>query len=145
MYTAFQHQGKLLQMLRWFRRKLKPIARGVLATLVSLWVVASATPCAVAQSLQSDRPCIHCPTSPDVPAAGMSNDRAPDMSVNCKLPDIGSPIAATLGDFAVTPLLLSTLPVAVILPPSRQHPQLDLFKPDIPAPPLHIQHLTLIL
>jgi hypothetical protein len=132
-------------MLRWFRRRLKPITRGLLATLVSLWLVADATPCAMAQSYQLGRPCMHCPMPPDIAPTGMHNDRAPVMSINCKLPDINLPLSAALGDFAVTPVLLTTLPVSLILPQTRQHPQSDFFTPDFPAPPLHIQHVTLIL
>jgi hypothetical protein len=46
---------------------------------------------------------------------------------------------------AVTPALLTVLPVVVVLSANSLSPQHDFFSPDIPAPPLHIQHLTLIL
>lgn len=88
---------------------------------------------------------MHCPMQQDIVQTGMNNDCGPVVSLNCKLPDINSPVAAVLGDFTPTPVLLTTLPVSIILPQTRQHPQNDFFTPDIPAPPLHIQHLTLIL
>jgi hypothetical protein len=50
-----------------------------------------------------------------------------------------------MGDMAVTPALLTMLPVVVALPDNSITPRHDFFSPDIPAPPLHIQHLTLIL
>ncbi|MHB8744895.1 MAG: hypothetical protein ACYC9L_17550 [Sulfuricaulis sp.] len=76
---------------------------------------------------------------------GMNNDCGPIVSVNCKLPDINSPLAAALGDFTTTPVLLTTLPVSIILPPTRQHPQNDFFTPEIPTAAHYIQHITLIL
>ena len=132
-------------MLRWFRRKLKPIARGLLATGASLWLVAAAAPCVMAQPHRMDQASMHCPMPRDTVQTGTNNDCGPVVSVNCKLPDINSPLAATVVDFTATPVLLTMLPVPIILPQTRQHPQNDFFTPDIPAPPLHIQHLTLIL
>lgn len=88
---------------------------------------------------------MHCPMPQDIVPTGMNIDCGPVVSVSCKLPDINSPLAAALGDFTTTPVLLTMLPVSIILPQTRQHPQNDFFTPDFPAPPLHIQHLTLIL
>jgi hypothetical protein len=45
----------------------------------------------------------------------------------------------------MTPVLLVTLPVPLLLADSGQPPRPDFFAPDIHAPPLHIQYLTLIL
>lgn len=67
------------------------------------------------------------------------------MAANCKLPDLNTPLSAALGNLIATPVLLTTLPLSIILPPTRRPPRHDFFTPDIPAPPLHIQHLTLIL
>ena len=132
-------------MLRWFRRKLNPIARGLLATGASLWLAAAAAPCVMAQPHRMDQASMHCPMPQDTAQTGANSDCGPVVSVNCKLPDINSPLAAALGDFTATPVLLTTLPVPIILPQTRQHPQNDFFTPDVPAPPLHILHLTLIL
>ena len=133
-------------MLRWFRRKLKPIARGLLATAASLWLVAAAAPCVMAQTRPAEPASAPCSMNKGM-ATDMTNmkDCGPVTAANCKLPDINTPLAAALGDLAATPVLLTTLPVLTILPQTRQHPQNDYFTPDIPAPPLHIQHLTLIL
>jgi len=54
-------------------------------------------------------------------------------------------LAAGFGDFTMTPVLLVTLPVPLLLADSGQPPRPDFFAPDIHAPPLHIRHLTLIL
>ena len=132
-------------MLRWFQKRLKPVARGLLAAVASLWLVAAAAPCVMAQAHQMDSASRYCPMQQDNARPGTNNDCGPVVSVDCKLPDINSPLAAALGDFTATPVLLTTLPVPIVLPQTRQHPQNDFFTPDIPAPPLHIQHLTLIL
>ena len=134
-------------MLRWFHRKLKPIGRGLLATAASLWLVAAAAPCVMAQPHPAYPVSAPCSMSKGMAHAAMADmkDCGPVTAVNCKLPDINTPLAAMLGDFAATPVLLTTLPVSTILPQTRQHPHNDFFTPDIPAPPLHIQHLTLIL
>jgi hypothetical protein len=125
-------------MMHWFRRKLKPIARGLLATVASLWLVAGAAPCVMAQS----QPMNH------IHDAGMNldaDDCGPVTALSCQLPDINSPATVAFGDMAVTPVLLTVLPVAIALPDNRVPPRHDFFTPDFPAPPLHIQHLTLIL
>ncbi|MHB8622874.1 MAG: hypothetical protein ACYC9J_02225 [Sulfuricaulis sp.] len=134
-------------MLRWFRRKLKSLGRGFLVAMASLWLVAAAEPCVMAQTHPTDAVSSPCLTSKGMAHAAMTDmkDCGPVTTVNCQLPDINTPLVATLGDFTVTPVLLTTLPVSMILPQTRQHPQNDFFTPDIPAPPLHIQHLTLIL
>ena len=131
--------------MHWFRKNRKSIARGLLAVAVSLWVVAAAAPCVMAQPRPAD-PAVPCPMSKGM-ATDMTDmkDCGTVMAVNCQLPDLNTPLAAALGNLAATPVLLMTLPVLTILPQSRQHPQNDFFTPDIPAPPLHIQHLTLIL
>ena len=131
-------------MMHWFRRKLKPIARTLLASLAALWLVAGAAPCVMAQSQPMNHGSVHCPMHD----GGMNLDAdncGPVTAVSCQLPDVQSPLAAALGDMAVTPVLLTVLPVAVTLPVNSISPRHDFFTPDIPAPPLHIQHLTLIL
>jgi len=131
-------------MTHWFRRKLKPITRGLLATIASLWLVAGAAPCVMAQSQPMNLASVHCPMHD----GGMNldtNDCGPVTAVSCQMPDLQSPLAAAMGDMAVTPALLTMLPVVVALPDNSLTPRHAFFSPDIPAPPLHIQHLTLIL
>ena len=131
-------------MMHWFRRKLKPIARTLLATLASLWLVAGAAPCVMAQSHPMNHASVHCPMHD----ADMNLDAdhcGPVTAVSCQLPDLQSPLAAALGDLTVTPVLLTVLPVVVAVPDNSISLRQDFFTPDIPAPPLHIQHLTLIL
>lgn len=131
-------------MLHWFHKKLKPIARVVLSTLAALWLVAGIAPCVMAQSQPMNHGSVHCPMQD----GGMSmdaDDCGPVTAVSCQMPDLQSPLAAALGDLAVTPVLLTVLPVVVAVPDSSIPLRHDFFKPDIPAPPLHIQLLTLIL
>lgn len=133
--------------MHWFRKNRKGIARGLLAVAGSLWLVAAAAPCVMAQTHQVNPVSAPCSMSQGMAHTDMADmrDCGPVMAVNCKLPDLNTPLAAALSNLAATPVLLVTLPVLTILPQSRQHPQNDFFTPDIPAPPLHIQHLTLIL
>ena len=131
-------------MLRWFHKNLKPLARGLSIAVASLWLMAALAPCAMAQAQTMDY-FERYAMMQSMAQTGMK-DCNPITTVSCQLPDINSPIAASLGDFAVTPILLGTLPISFILAPQTvQHPRQDFYKPDIPAPPLHIQHLTLIL
>ena len=134
-------------MLRWFCKRLNPIGRGLLAMAVSLWLVAAVAPCAMAQPRSAEPVPAPCSMSKSMAYADMADmkDCGPVTAVNCKLPDINSPLVAALGDFTTTPVLLTTLPVSILLPQNRQPPRHDFFTLDIPAPPLHIQHLTLIL
>ncbi len=131
-------------MMRWFHRKLKPIARTLLSTLAALWLVAGAAPCVMAQPSPMDHVFVHCPMH----GGGMNldtNDCGPVTAMSCQLPDLQSPLAAALGDLAVTPVLLTVLPVVVAVPDNSIPPRHDFFTPDIPAPPLHIRNLTLLI
>ena len=131
-------------MMHWFRRKLKPIARGLLSTLAALWLIAGAAPCVMAQTQPMNHGAVHCPMHD----AGMNmdaDDCGPVTAVSCQMPDLQSPLAVALSDMAVTPALLTVLPVVVALPDNSISPRHDFFTPNIPAPPLYIQHLTLIL
>lgn len=136
-------------MLRWFHKRSKPLARGLIAALASLWLVAGAAPCVMAQPHQHGQPMDHAAHHHDAmhmdmaAMDGMGCD--PVTAVSCQLPDVNSPLAATLGDLAAAPVLLALLPVSIIQPPARLYLRNDFFRPDIPAPPLHIRHLTLIL
>ena len=131
-------------MLHWIRKKLKPVARGTLAMVASLWFVAAAAPCVMAQPQHMDQASVHCPDHEGMVASDM-NDCGPVTALNCTLPDTASPIAAALDQVAATPVLLTLLPVSTYLPPSAQHPRYDFFSPDIPTPPLRIRYLTLLI
>ena len=129
-------------MLRWFRTNLKPLARSLIAAMASLWLVAAAAPCVMAQSQQMDYTAPRC--AMPMAQADMKNCD-PVTAVSCQLPNINSPLITALGDLAATPVLLTILPASVIFPETRQHPPQDFYNPNIPETPLHIQHLTLIL
>ena len=131
-------------MMRWFHRKLKPIARTLLASLAALWLIAGIAPCVMAQPQPMNHTSVHCPMH-DGGLNMDADDCGPVTAVSCQLPDLQSPLAAALGDLAVTPVLLTVLPVVVAIPDNSIPLRHDFFRPDIPAPPLHIQHLTLIL
>lgn len=134
-------------MMRWFRTQLKTVGRATLALAGLLWLIAAASPCVMAQTSDPDPVSSHCPEHAKHKGAGQSvmPDCGPATAINCQLPDTGTPLAASFGDFAMTPVLLVTLPVPVVLSGAGLRPRHDFLAPDIPAPPLHIQHLTLIL
>lgn len=131
-------------MLRWFHKKLKPIARVVLSTLAALWLVAGAAPCVMAQPQPMDHVSTHCPMHDGIVNMDAS-DCGPVTTVSCQLPDFQSPLSAALGDLAVTPALLTVMPVVVAVPDNNMPLRHDFFTPDIPAPPLHIRYLTLLI
>jgi len=131
-------------MLHWFHRKLKPFARVLLATVASVWLVAAAAPCVMAQPHHMAHTPVHCLMYQGVAQTDM-NHCGPTTAANCKLSDVNSPIATALGDHAIIPALLTLLPVPFTLPGSIKYLRNDFLAPDIPTPPLHIQHLTLIL
>lgn len=131
-------------MLNWFHRKRTPIIRSLLASVASLWLVAAAAPCVMAQPHQIDHTPVHCLMYQGTTHTDM-NDCGPATAASCKLPDVNSPIAATLGDHAITPALLAMLPVPTVLPNTGRYSRHDFLAPDIPAPPLHIRHLTLLI
>ena len=131
-------------MLRWFYKKLKPLAGGLLGTIAALWLMAAAAPCVMAQSNEMNHAPVHCLISQDS-VHTYNNDCGPAATVNCQLPDVNSPIAAAHGNYAITPALLVLLPVPSDLPDAGKYLQHGLFAPDIPGQPLHIRHLTLLI
>ncbi len=145
MYTVIRFGTKLSIMLHWFRTELKSLTRGTLALAGVLWLIAAAAPCVMAQ--MPDPAPSHCPEHAKHNGAGHAAmpDCGPVTAINCQLPDTGTPLATGFADFAMTPVLLNTLPVPVMLSDNGQQPRPDFFIPDIHAPPLHIQYLTLIL
>jgi hypothetical protein len=143
-YTGNHLKAKLTSMLRWFHKKLKPIARGLLATISTLWLVTAAAPCVMAQTDPIDHGSVHCPMHDGVKK--MDADHCgPVTAMSCQMPDINSPATVAFGNMAMVPTLLTVLPVVVAVPDNNISLRQDFFTPDIPAPPLHIQHLTLIL
>lgn len=131
-------------MLPYFRRNLKSVARGLTALLATLWLMAGASPCVMAQPHTMDVPATH-----HAMPAGMAHaDRhhcGPVTTVDCKLKDLVSPLTSVPADLAVTPVLLTTLPAPIALPHFAPVHTREFFTPDIPAPPLHIRHLTLLI
>ncbi|MCR4300500.1 MAG: hypothetical protein NUV51_02740 [Sulfuricaulis sp.] len=134
-------------MMHWFHKKLKPIGRGTLALAGLLWLIAAGAPCVMALTPDWEPTSSHCPEHAKHKGVGHSvmPDCGPVTAVNCQLPDTGTPLAANLGDFAMTPVLLSTLPLPLKLFDNGQRQRHDFLYPDNPSPPLYIQHLTLIL
>jgi len=131
-------------MLRWFHKKLKPIARGLLSTLAALWLIAGAAPCVMAQSQPMNHSSVHCPMHDGVMNM-VADDCGTVTAVNCQMPDINSPATVAFGDMTVTPVLLTVLPIAIALPDNRVPLRHEFSRPDNPAPPFHILHLTLLI
>ncbi|OGI50409.1 MAG: hypothetical protein A3E57_05190 [Candidatus Muproteobacteria bacterium RIFCSPHIGHO2_12_FULL_60_33] len=133
-------------MLHWSRRKLKPTARALLALIAALWLVAWAAPCVMAQTQpMMNHASVHCPMHDGVVNLD-ADDCGPVTAVSCQLPDLQSPLAAAgFGDMTVAPALLTVLPMAIAIPADTAPRRHDFFLPDIPAPPLHIRYLTLLI
>ena len=134
-------------MLRWFRSRLKTVGRGTLALAGSLWLVAAAAPCVAALTAELNPDPRHCP----IHAKHGDNEHAstqeccPVAVINCQIPDTGTPLTVAFGNLTVAPVLLTTLPVTIVRSDSIRYQRRDFLAPDIPAPPLHIRHLTLLI
>lgn len=133
--------------MHWSNKNRKSVARGLLAMAASLWLIAAAAPCVMAQMPVPDPVSSYCPEHAKHQGNGHSAmpECGPAAAINCQLPDTGTPLASGFGDFAMTPLLLATLPVPAFLPDTGQRPRRDFLNPDIPTPPLHIRYLTLLI
>src|SRR3972149_5338833 len=77
-------------MMRWFHRKLKPIARTLLASLAALWLIAGIAPCVMAQPQPMNHTSVHCPMH-DGGLNMDADDCGPGTAVSCQLPDLWSP------------------------------------------------------
>ncbi len=130
--------------MHWFRKNRKSVTRGLLAVAVSLWLVAGAAPCVMAQSHPMNHASVHSPMHDGVMNMG-ANDCGPVTAVSCQMPDINSPATVAFGDMTVTPVLLTVLPIAIALPDNRVPLRHEFSRPDNPAPPFHILHLTLLI
>lgn len=125
----------------------------LVAVLGSLWLMTAVSPCVMAQPHHD-----HHTTAAPVPHhdghAGMDHATMPQdtgepcgpvTAVDCAFQDFASPThTAAVADVAVTPVLLTTLPVPVLVPHTATAYERALITPDIPAPPLRILHSTLL-
>src|SRR3990172_5091413 len=127
MYTVIGLRAKLSIMLHWFRTELKTLARGTLALAGLLWLIAAGAPCVMAQTPDPDPAPSHCPEHAKHNGAGHAAmpNCGPVTTINCQLPDTGTPFAAGFGDFAMSPVLLIALPVPVVLSDNGQQPRPD--------------------
>lgn len=101
-------------MIHFGRKHQKRTARGLLATLVGLWLLATAAPCVVMAQPSACPPDMagnHCPheTQPTLGAADNCDALA---ALNCRLPSPNPP-SITLDVPAPMPMLLQTLPLAL--------------------------------
>ncbi len=98
-------------MLSGNRNNVRRTARGLLATLAGVWLLAAAAPCVMAQApaCPPDMVGNHCPheSQPTLDAADNCDALA---ALNCRLPSPNPP-SATLDMPAPAPVLLQTLPV----------------------------------
>jgi hypothetical protein len=139
-------------LLRYFRRHARNTSRTLIAVLGMLWLMTAVSPCVMAQPQHDHH--IPVPTTQHAGHEGMHHDGmnhrgdqpcGPVTAVDCQFQDFASPTGtATIADMAVTPVLLTTLPVPVLLPRTASAYEHTLLTPDIPAPPLHILHLALL-
>lgn len=99
-------------MIHLGRKHQKRTARGLLATLAGLWLLAAAAPCVVMAQPSACPPDMagnHCPheTQPTLDTADNCDALA---ALNCRLPNPNPP-SITLDVPAPMPMLLQTLPV----------------------------------
>lgn len=131
-------------MLQRLRKHLPAIARLMLGVVGSVWLTAAAAPCVMAApcAQSAEPPCHESSTAPsghgpNCPATG---------GIDCQLPTTYSPATFDLADYllvlppAVVPAL-ATLPGDIHASSwiSTPHPG------GIPAPPLYLRHLALLL
>ncbi len=123
----------------------KHTARGLLATLVGLWLLAAAAPCVMAQpsACPPDMAGNHCPHEGQ-PALDAADNCDALAALNCRLPNPNPP-SITLDVPAPMPMSLQTLPLA---PDVTQTDRLSHFARttvDSPTPLLHRKQSRLLI
>jgi len=119
-------------------------ARGLLALMGGIWLLAAAAPCVMATP--------HCPGM-NVPCEGTDHaalPAAPDcdtlQAVDCRSSDINLTDRVTLLDFTMLPAhLLTVAPVSVQLPRNALHPDVARFALRLSPPPLYLQHSVFLI
>lgn len=109
----YEIQAIVRRMIHPGRKHQKRIARGLLATLVGLWLLATAAPCVVMAQPSACPPDMvgsHCPQSQ--PALDVADNCDALAALNCRLPSPNPP-SITLDVPAPMPMLLQTLPLAL--------------------------------
>ena len=130
-------------MIHLGRKHQKRTARGLLATLAGVWLLAAAAPCVLAQppacppDMAGD-----CP-SMDHPGQSAANDCDALMAVDCQSSGEQRLAAATpIMDFSVVPVRLHGLARAAALPTAHTP---DRYATVILSPPLNLQHAVLLI
>lgn len=124
-------------------------ARGLLALMSAVWLLAAAAPCVMAAS--------HCPDMGGVPCESMdmpANHALPAaadcdtlQAIDCQTANEHFVTARTVTpDFQVLPPRLLILPAATaVLPPHPSLPQAERYVLRLSPPPLHLQHSVFLI
>jgi hypothetical protein len=115
----------------------------MLGVVGGVWLTAAAAPCVMAAPCvqPAEPPCHESPTAPsshgpECPAAG---------AIDCQLPAAYSPTAFDLADHLLA-LPAAAVPRLATLPADPRGTWVNTSHPGgIPAPPLYLQHLALLL
>jgi hypothetical protein len=130
-------------MLQRLRHHLPALARVMLGLLGGVWLTAAAAPCVMAAPCMQpvEPPCHESPAAPsdhdtDCPAAG---------AIDCQLPTSYSPAAFDLADYLLV-LPATTVPRLAMLPVDSHGSWTGTpHAGGIPAPPLYLRNLALLL
>ena len=130
-------------MLGLTHRTRRTTARGLLALMSSLWLLAAAAPCVMAAP--------HCPGMDGQPCESMDHAaKAPDcdslQAVDCQREDTALNSRDSVPDLSMVPVLLATTPLTVelaTLPSLTADP--DRLTLQLSPPPLYIQHAVLLI
>lgn len=123
----------------------RTVARGLLALMGSLWLLAAAAPCAMATTT-------NCPGMPGTSCENVGFIAPTDatdcdslQSVDCQREDGSLANRTTTVDFNVAPVLLTTAPLAIRpLSPTPLSGDPDRLVLRLTPPPLYLQHTALL-
>ncbi len=131
-------------MMRLSQKHQKRTARGLLAALAGVWLLAAAVPCVMAQpaACPPDMAGKYCPHE-NQPALDVADGCDALAALNCRLPDPNPP-SITLDTPAPVPMLLQTLPVTLTVVRTN-HPPGFARAADPPTPLLNRKQSRLLI
>lgn len=131
--------------MRLSRNHQKRTARGLLAVVAGLWLLAAAAPCIAAQTQVCPPDTLngHCPAD-HAPALAASDNCDALAALNCRLPNPNPPSAAPEIP-APAPLLLQTLPLVPDVTRAPRAPNFVRAAADPPTPVLNRKQSRLLI
>ena len=130
-------------MLHRLRKHLPSVTRLMLGVVGGVWLTAAAAPCVMAA------PCVHHSEHPCHESSGAPSDHGPACpasgGVDCQLPTSYSPAAFDLADYLLV-LPAAAVPRLPELQTAAHAPPAGALQAwQIPAPPLYLRNLSLLL